>query len=71
MLIFGYEVELDAHILVTGAACASDFTRVTRCDDAKVMPQGHQRSREVGRNANDVLTLREALIGARPAALNY
>ena len=71
MLIFGYEVELDAHILVTGAACASDFTRVTRSDDAKVMPQGHQRSREVGGNANDVLTLRETLTGARPAALNY
>ena len=37
MLIFGYEVELDAHILVTGAACASDFTRVARSDDSKLI----------------------------------
>ena len=37
MLIFAYEVKLGPHILVTASACASDFTRVARSDDSKLI----------------------------------
>ena len=70
MLIFGYEVEVDAHILVTASASASDFTRVARPDDAKIIRKAIADLDRVGGNANEALTFREALTGARPAALN-
>ena len=71
MLIVGYELAHGAHILVTVSASASDFTRIARSDDAKVIRKAAGDLDRVGGNADDVFTLGETLNGARPGALNY
>ena len=71
MLICGYELAHGTHILVTASASASDFTRVARSDDAKVIRKAAGNLDRVGSNADDVFTFGETLIGARPAALTY
>ena len=71
MLIVGYELTHGAHILVTASASASDFTRVARSDDAKVIRKAAGDLDRVGGNADDVFTLGETLTGARPGALSY
>ena len=48
MLIFGYEVEVDTHMLVTASASASDFTRVVRPDDAKIVRKAIAEHDRVG-----------------------